>query len=232
MVARPNKPSALSATPGPQRQAAVNISHGNQRVAATLPTGESVEILLYGATVVSWKDAAGEEKLWLSEKAALDGSKAVRGGIPLVFPVCYAPYNLLYLFHSYSVSRQVTPVANSCDKQVFGPPPPNHATSSLPQHGFARTSNWEFLGKSTSESEAEGGNADLSVKLDFGLSSAGLDAETRKKWGYDFNLIYSVTLGKKSLTTSLVVTNDDERSFELQVLMHTYFRIKVCGTLY
>lgn len=195
MVARPNKPSALSATPGPQRQAAVNISHGNQRVAATLPTGESVEILLYGATVVSWKDAAGEEKLWLSEKAALDGSKAVRGGIPLVFP-------------------------------VFGPPPPNHATSSLPQHGFARTSNWEFLGKSTSESEAEGGNADLSVKLDFGLSSAGLDAETRKKWGYDFNLIYSVTLGKKSLTTSLVVTNDDERSFELQVLMHTYFRIK------
>jgi glucose-6-phosphate 1-epimerase len=65
------------------------------------------------------------------------------------------------------------------------------------------------------------------VKLDFGLSSAGLDAETRKKWGYDFNLIYSVTLGKKSLTTSLVVTNDDEQAFDLQVLMHTYFRVKV-----
>lgn len=65
------------------------------------------------------------------------------------------------------------------------------------------------------------------MKLDFGLSSASLDEDTRAKWGYAFNLIYSVTLAKKSLTTSLVITNDDTRSFELQVLMHTYFRVKV-----
>jgi glucose-6-phosphate 1-epimerase len=116
-----------------------------------------------------------------------------------------------------------------CGKQVFGPPPPNHATSALPQHGLARTSNWEFLGKSTSESESTDAGADLSVKLDFGLSSAGLDAETRKKWGYEFNLIYSVTLSKKSLTTSLVVTNDDDKAFEVQVLLHTYFRVQVCS---
>ena len=90
MVDRPKKPSALSATPGPAPQAQVNISHSNSRVSAVLPSGESVEILLYGATITSWKDKAGEEKLWLSEKAVMDGSKAVRGGIPLVFPVCYA----------------------------------------------------------------------------------------------------------------------------------------------
>lgn len=113
--------------------------------------------------------------------------------------------------------------------KVFGPPPPNHATSSLPQHGLARTSTWEFLGKSTSESESTDAGADLSVKLDFGLSSAGLDGETRGKWGYEFNLIYSVTLSKKSLTTSLVVTNDDEKAFEVQVLLHTYFRVQVCS---
>jgi glucose-6-phosphate 1-epimerase len=71
-------------------QAQVNISHGNSRVTAVLPTGESIEILLYGATVISWKNAAGDEKLWLSEAAKLDGSKPVRGGIPLVFPVCQA----------------------------------------------------------------------------------------------------------------------------------------------
>jgi len=115
--------------------------------------------------------------------------------------------------------------------QVFGPPPPNHATSALPQHGFARTSVWEFLGKSTSESESSEGGADLSVKLDFGLSSAGLSEETRGAWGYKFNLIYSVTLSKGSLGTSLVVTNDDERPFELQVLMHTYFRVEVSGDI-
>lgn len=85
MVDRPNKPSALAATPQQSSQPSVTIDNG--RVNAALPTGETVEILLHGATVLSWKDASGNEKLWLSEGAVLDGSKAVRGGIPLVFPV-------------------------------------------------------------------------------------------------------------------------------------------------
>lgn len=87
MVERRNKPSALATTPGLPPQATVNISHDNSRVTAELPTGETVVVLLHGATVLSWKDAAGDEKLWLSEGAKLDGTKAVRGGIPLVFPV-------------------------------------------------------------------------------------------------------------------------------------------------
>ena len=86
MVERGKKPSAIpvaASEPIPQ----VDISEDNSRVTATLPTGESVEILLYGATVISWKSAGGNENLFLSEKAHLDGSKAVRGGIPVVFPV-------------------------------------------------------------------------------------------------------------------------------------------------
>jgi len=90
MVERPNKPklvplSPTTATPQP----IVSFSDDNSRVTAELPSGESVTVLLYGATVISWKDAEGQEKLWLSEAAKLDGSKAVRGGIPLVFPVCF-----------------------------------------------------------------------------------------------------------------------------------------------
>lgn len=92
MVDRPNKPSALAATPQqPLPQATVNINDG--LVKASLPTGETVEVLLYGATVTSWKDANGQEKLWLSDKAVLDGTKAVRGGIPLVFPVSILCHN-------------------------------------------------------------------------------------------------------------------------------------------
>lgn len=87
MVDRPKKPSALAATPGLAPQPQVNITHSQSRVSAVLPSGESIEVLLYGATIISWKDAKGNEKLWLSEAAKLDGSKAVRGGIPLVFPV-------------------------------------------------------------------------------------------------------------------------------------------------
>ena len=69
--------------------------------------------------------------------------------------------------------------------------------------------------------------ADLSVKLDFGLSSANLDAKTRSLWPFAFGLIYSVTLNRESLTTSLVVTNDDDKPFDFQVLLHTYLRVKV-----
>ncbi|KAK3694633.1 galactose mutarotase-like domain-containing protein [Podospora appendiculata] len=194
MVGRATRPTALASTPGLAPQPQVQFSDDNARVSAVLPTGESLEILLYGATVISWKDKNGDEKLWLSDAAKLDGSKAVRGGIPLVFP-------------------------------VFGTAPDHAATAQLPQHGFARTSRWEFLGKSTSES-APGQAADLSVKLDFGLSSPSLDSETQAKWPYAFNLIYSVTLSRESLTTSLVVTNDDDKPFDCQVLLHTYLRVK------
>ena len=87
---RSKKPSAIPVSPTiPTPQ--VSISEDNSRVTASLPTGESVEVLLFGAHVLSWKTAKGQEKLFLSSKAYLDGSKAVRGGIPLIFPVCKNP---------------------------------------------------------------------------------------------------------------------------------------------
>ncbi|KAH7153143.1 galactose mutarotase-like domain-containing protein [Dactylonectria macrodidyma] len=188
MVDRPNKPSALASTPAAPPQPTVDITHDHSRVSATLTTGESVEVLLHGATVLSWKDAAGQEKLWLSETAALDGSAAVRGGIPIVFP-------------------------------VFGTAPDHEATSKLPQHGLARNSRWEFLGRSTSEGSSS------SVKLDFGLSSENLADSVKALWPYKFNLIYSVSLDPDSLNTSLVVTNDGDVPFDFQTLLHTYFKI-------
>ncbi|PQE10435.1 aldose 1-epimerase protein [Rutstroemia sp. NJR-2017a BBW] len=200
MVDRPKKPSALSATPGLAPQPQINITHSNSRVSAVLPTGESLEILLYGATIISWKDASGAEKLWLSDKAILDGTKAVRGGIPLVFPMF---------------------------GKVEGDEGKAKGVDKLPQHGFARNCRWEFLGKSTSESSStqeEGG--DSSVKLDFGLSGSNLPEETRKLWGEEFGLIYSVTLGREGLGTSMVVRNEGSKAWEFQILMHTYLRIQ------
>lgn len=113
--------------------------------------------------------------------------------------------------------------------QVFGPPPKSgHPTSSLPQHGFARNSRWEFLGKSTSESGALSSKGDDSVKLDFGLSSSNLSADAKKAWPYEFGLVYSVTLGRDGLQTMLNVRNEGKEAFEFQMLLHTYLRIKVC----
>lgn len=86
---RPKKPSSIpitSSSATPLSQPRVSVEHGT--VTASLPSGDSVAVNLFGATVTSWKRSDGAEQLFLSEKAALDGSKAVRGGIPVVFPVC------------------------------------------------------------------------------------------------------------------------------------------------
>ncbi|KAL8899488.1 MAG: hypothetical protein Q9192_001535 [Flavoplaca navasiana] len=188
---RAKKPAAIPVSPI-QPTPQVSISDDNSRVTANLPTGQHVDILLYGATVVSWKSANGKENLFLSSKAHLDGSKPVRGGIPLVFP-------------------------------LFGPPSPNHPTGRLPQHGFARTSRWEYLGKSSSESSTlPNSKGDASVKLDFGLSNSML---SDSKWDYDFNLTYSVTLSQDSLETSLVVRNTGTSNYDFHVLFHSYLAV-------
>ncbi|KAL8695433.1 MAG: hypothetical protein Q9218_000011 [Villophora microphyllina] len=188
---RSNKPAAIPVSPI-QPTPQVSISDDNSRVTANLPTGERVDVLLYGATVTSWKSANGKENLFLSSKAHLDGSKPVRGGIPLVFP-------------------------------VFGPPKAEHATGQLPQHGFARTSRWEYLGKTSSESSSlPNSKGDASVKLDFGLSNSMLPD---RKWDYEFNLTYSVTLSQDNLETSLVVRNTGSSNYDFQVLFHTYLAV-------
>lgn len=45
----------------------------------------SVTVNLFGATLVSWK-VDGEEVLFVSKDAVFDNKKAIRGGIPFVFP--------------------------------------------------------------------------------------------------------------------------------------------------
>ncbi|KAI5289872.1 hypothetical protein KEM54_003004 [Ascosphaera aggregata] len=172
----------------PPAAAQAVVSAEGNQVVAKLATGESITISLFGATIISWKLANGSEQLWLSKKAVLDGSQPIRGGIPLVFP-------------------------------VFGPPPKDRAAvATLPQHGFARSSVWEFLGKTT-ESEN-------TVKLDFGLSPNMLSEQAKKDWPFDFGLVYSVTLTPEALRTSLSVHNNGKQPFEFQALLHTYLKVK------
>lgn len=64
----------------------VSVVQGNGTVQATLPSGDSVNIYLHGATVTSWKTSDGDDKILLSTASPLNGSAAIRGGIPVVFP--------------------------------------------------------------------------------------------------------------------------------------------------
>ncbi|SFF53318.1 glucose-6-phosphate 1-epimerase [Duganella sp. CF458] len=55
-------------------------------VRISTPEGAEATISLFGAHLMSWKTADGKERLFLSQRSALDGSAAVRGGVPVIFP--------------------------------------------------------------------------------------------------------------------------------------------------
>ncbi len=55
-------------------------------VQITAPGGERAIVTLYGAHLVSWCGADGAERVFCSALSALDGSRAIRGGVPVIFP--------------------------------------------------------------------------------------------------------------------------------------------------
>ncbi|KAG1457575.1 hypothetical protein G6F46_001527 [Rhizopus delemar] len=138
----------------------------NKVIYVELPSGSKAEIALFGSTVTSWV-VDNKERIFVSKEARRDGSKAIRGGIPICFPI----------FGTKEIIR-------------------------LPQHGFARSSYWEYLGVITDN------NKEVSVRL--GLMDTQLSSEVRKVWPHSFRLVY---------------TNEGEDTFEFNILLHTYFRV-------
>lgn len=115
----------------------------------------SADVLLYGATVISWK-AKGQERLFLSSKTPLDGSSAIRGGIPLVFPVFGSPKD-----HDH-----------------------NQGLEKLPKHGVARTSGWKL--KQSTQSDEAGSSGECSTKASFVLSSNDIpDLSSIYQWPFE-----------------------------------------------
>ena len=57
-----------------------------RKVTLTAPDGAQATVYPYGAHVTSWRPPGGEERLFLSERAAFRMGKAIRGGVPVCFP--------------------------------------------------------------------------------------------------------------------------------------------------
>ncbi|KAG2235426.1 hypothetical protein INT48_005776 [Thamnidium elegans] len=58
----------------------------NKVIALEHPSGSKAEIALFGATVTSWI-VDDIDHIFVSKDAKRDGSKAIRGGIPICFPI-------------------------------------------------------------------------------------------------------------------------------------------------
>lgn len=172
-----------------------------------------VTILKYGATVISWLHE-GKEQLWLSKGAKLDGSKPVRGGIPLVFPI-------------FGKQKQET-----------------HPTFKLPQHGFARNSTWEFLGQTSEKGPIiiqfglgpenvdkdlyslwnEGKNdftLILSIELDEHSLKTNIEVENTGKENFDFNWLFHTYFRVPDITDCLVTNLIDQQCYD-QLLAESY----------
>jgi len=68
----------------------------------------SCQLYLFGATLTSWK-VHGTEMIFVASKAKLDGSKAIRGGIPICFPAFGAwPFGAQHGFARNSKDWKVT----------------------------------------------------------------------------------------------------------------------------
>eukprot|EP00747_Dinoflagellata_sp_TGD_P185856 gnl/TRDRNA2_/TRDRNA2_42612_c0_seq1.p1 gnl/TRDRNA2_/TRDRNA2_42612_c0~~gnl/TRDRNA2_/TRDRNA2_42612_c0_seq1.p1 ORF type:complete len:320 (+),score=63.06 gnl/TRDRNA2_/TRDRNA2_42612_c0_seq1:67-1026(+) len=68
--------SSVRCSTGKGDQATVVLTHAS---------GSSAEVYVFGATLSSYK-FKGNEVIFVSEKAIFNGAKAIRGGVPLVFP--------------------------------------------------------------------------------------------------------------------------------------------------
>lgn len=56
------------------------------KIILTQQSGAQAEVYLYGAHLTSWTDATGAELLLLSRQAIFAPGRAIRGGIPVIFP--------------------------------------------------------------------------------------------------------------------------------------------------
>lgn len=62
------------------------MNDGRDVVRLRADDGGSVELRCHGAHVTSWRTPEGTERLFLSADAILDGTAAIRGGVPVIFP--------------------------------------------------------------------------------------------------------------------------------------------------
>jgi glucose-6-phosphate 1-epimerase len=59
---------------------------GLHRIVLSHPRGGRAELYLHGAHLASWRDASGDELLFLSRQSRFDAKAAIRGGVPVIFP--------------------------------------------------------------------------------------------------------------------------------------------------
>ena len=136
-------------------------------------------VALQGAHVIEWQPHGGAPVLFISSRSLFQPGKAIRGGVPLIFP--------------WFGAKADDPKA--------------------PQHGFARSSEWQ-LGAVAKDAKG-------AVRLTLALAA---DDATRRVWPHDFTARYQVVIGE-TLEMALEVENTSSHPFSFEEALHTYLAV-------
>lgn len=159
-------------------------------------SGASFRIHRFGATVLSYKSPDGRENLFVSRDAKLDGSKAIRGGIPLVFPIFGPPKE---------GSGSTMPQHGFARNNVWTVKP-GSAHDEDSHAGVALT-------------------LDLTdTKAGRGENNPWSESQAKTD-GTGCRLTLDVKVDATSLTTNLVVENTGTDGFDFNMLQHTYLAV-------
>eukprot|EP00955_Chlamydomonas_euryale_P016789 179286-Chlamydomonas_euryale.AAC.5 len=176
------------------------------------------QIYLHGACVTSWKQASGDEVLFVRPDAVFDKSKPISGGIPHCFPqrmqgAISGEAAKNFCEDSACTSHASVVMVRYCTHLLpvqFGP-------GAIQQHGFARNSDWAIASTSADPNPDE---KDPSVELVLTENDY-----TLKMWPFKFKAVYNVTLHGELLQTDLKIHNTDDKPFEFTAGLHTYIEV-------
>jgi len=136
-----------------------------------------------GGVITNWV-SEGNEILYFDETRFMDKTKSIRGGIPILFPICG---NL------------------NTSSSVFG-----NGYLQLPQHGFARDSQWQY--------SFNGNEKFLCLFLN-------ASKKTKKYYPFDFELKIEVTLKINSLEFEITIYNKTNFAMPINFGLHPYFNV-------
>jgi glucose-6-phosphate 1-epimerase len=147
--------------------------------------GMTGELFLLGAHVTGWQPASQRPVIFTSAHAVFAPGKAIRGGIPVIFP-------------------------------WFGAHP---TAPAAPQHGFARTAEWQL------DAVEEIGAEALTLTL-----SLDVPATASPWWPHAAGLTLRVGFGQE-LRLDLAVENRSGQPTEFEEALHSYFAVSDVATI-
>lgn len=167
------------------------------------PSGASALITLYGAHLVEWISADGQSQLFCSEQSSRDGSKAIRGGIPLIFPQFAAHGSgMRHGFARVSHWRLVEASVMMQDS-----PESYKSSESKNSHGLQNSQ-------------------DAPCRIEFELSDADLEAGIASAWPHAFALRWRITLTAHAIELHFSVENSSTTPFDFASALHSYWAVE------